>query len=88
MLERLRSHLPALVEVGCWAHGRRRFFQALGTDRKRALIGIGFISLLYDAHRAARDKRGVVDAVERRRASRPILARLLSWVRAERKHLE
>jgi hypothetical protein len=36
----------AIVEVGCWSHGRRRFFEALEVDRERALAGIGFIGLL------------------------------------------
>ena len=35
----------------CWAHARRRLFEALEADRERALVGIGFIGLLYDAHR-------------------------------------
>lgn len=75
-----------LVEVGCWAHARRRFFEALGTDRERALVGIGFIGLLYEAHRAALDRDGRdgrVDKEQRSRATRPILARIFSWARRE-----
>jgi hypothetical protein len=34
------------IEVGCWAHARRRFFEAQLTDRDRALIGLGFIKRL------------------------------------------
>jgi hypothetical protein len=30
------------AEVGCWAHARRRFFDAQMTDKERALVGIGF----------------------------------------------
>jgi len=55
----------AIIEVGCWAHARRNFFNALGLDRERALIGIGFIGKLYEAHRAAMNDAGVVDGPER-----------------------
>ncbi|MBI2307908.1 MAG: IS66 family transposase [Rhodocyclales bacterium] len=72
-----------IIEVGCWAHARRGFFEALATDRERALVGIGFIGLLYDAQRAAMDDSGRVDKVKRADASRPILARIFSWARHE-----
>jgi transposase len=74
---------PGLVEVGCWAHARRGFFEALATDRERALVGIGFIGLLYEAHRGAMDASGRVDKEKRAAASRPLLARIFSWARRE-----
>lgn len=78
-----------VVEVGCWAHARRKFFEALSRDRERAMIGIGFISLLYDAHRAALDKKTrVADRDKRAAAARPILARILRWVRKELRVVE
>lgn len=78
----------AVVEVGCWAHARRKFFEALEKDRDRALAGIGFISLLYDAHRdALDDKTGIADKDKRARAARPILARLFRWMRSELRSL-
>jgi transposase len=74
---------PDLVEVGCWAHARRKFFQALDVDKERALIGIGFIGLLYDAHKASMVDE-VVDGARRRAACEPILEKMQAWVRAER----
>jgi hypothetical protein len=74
---------PDVVEVGCWAHGRRKFFEALSTDRDAAMFGIGMIGLLYDAHNAARRADGRVDVDQRRAAARPLLARLFAWARAE-----
>jgi transposase len=79
---------PEVMELGCWAHARRKFFEALSTDEERALLGIGFIGLLYDAHRASQDPEGKVDTAKRARACRPILARFFSWVRAERRRVE
>lgn len=72
-----------IVEVGCWAHARRKFFDALSRDRERALVGIGFISHLYDAHRATVDSTGVADTERRALLARPILAKLLAWIDQE-----
>lgn len=73
-----------LVEVGCWAHARRGFFDALATDPERALIAIGYISRLYDAHRATWDAKACrADTMKRAALCRPILAKLLRWIRRE-----
>lgn len=81
--ELYRQQLAHLTEVGCWAHTRRKFFDALSRDRERALVGIGYISHLYDAHRATLDKDGIADTKQRAALARPILARLLWWARRE-----
>ena len=75
---------PGITECGCWAHGRRHLFDALLTDRARALVGIGFISKLYDADRDARGTDGIVDAVKRKALAQPVLEDLQKWVRQER----
>jgi len=81
--ESLRQN-PDIVEVGCWAHARRNFFEALGVDRGRALVGIGFISTLYDAHRKAHDEHGILNAAKRKALATPILDSMLVWINAER----
>ena len=73
-----------IVEVGCWAHARRNFFEALNLDRPRALIGIGFISKLYELDRVARHADGTVDADKRKAFSSTLLSSLRQWVNAER----
>ena len=76
---------PGITEVGCWAHARRRWFDALAVDRERAMIGIGFIGLLYDAHKAATDPRtGLTDTEKRRVAAQPVLEKLYRWIELER----
>jgi len=76
---------PGIIEVACWAHARRRLFEALAVDRERALVGIGFIGLLYDAHRAATDAAtGVTDGLKRRAVAEPIVRRLYEWIAQER----
>jgi transposase len=76
---------PGIIEVSCWAHARRYLYEALAADRERALVGIGFIGLLYDAHRAATNpETGVTDTHKRRVAAEPILKRLYQWIAQER----
>jgi len=79
---------PGITEVCCWAHARRRFFDALSVDRERAMIGIGFIGLLYDAHHAATNPdTGMTDTQRRRALAEPVLAKLYNWIAAERPKL-
>jgi transposase len=72
-----------VVEVACWAHARRYFFDAKASDPARALPALGLIQQLYAVERAV--KSG--DA-ERRRAQRveqalPVLARFKAWLDAQ-----
>jgi transposase len=76
-----------IVEVGCWSHARRGLFDALPTDRERALTAIGFISLLYQAHRATTDAAGRTNGARRKRLAAPVLEKLYAYVEAERPRL-
>jgi transposase len=75
----------AITEVGCWAHARRRAFDALSTDEPRALVLIGFIGLLYDAHMLATDpKTGVTNGARRKADAAPVIDKLFAWIADER----
>ncbi|HEY4752849.1 MAG TPA: IS66 family transposase, partial [Candidatus Limnocylindrales bacterium] len=75
----------AITEVGCWAHARRKAFDALSSDESRALVLIGFIGLLYDAHLLATDPRtGVTDGPRRKADAAPVIDKLYAWIAAER----
>lgn len=43
-----------VVEVACWAHARRKFYEARNTDRDVATRALAFIRLLYDIEDDAR----------------------------------
>ncbi len=45
-----------VVEVACWAHARRKFFEAQSSDVMRSTIMLAYIRLLYDVEREAREK--------------------------------
>ena len=68
------------IEVGCWAHCRRRFFEALSTDKDRANAALGFIARLYQIDRDTMDMQ--VEERTRERAARagPVLTGFLSWL--------
>lgn len=67
-----RSHY---IEVGCWSHARRMFFEAIPTiERTTAVVAIGLIGLLYDAHDASKNIDGIVDGPRRKELALPILA--------------
>ena len=40
-----------ILEVGCWMHGRRNFFEDRATDRPRAELVLARIGQLYDIER-------------------------------------
>ena len=76
---------PEITEVNCWAHARRGMYNAYASSPELALIGIGFIGQLYDAHDASVDPAtGLVDAARRKALAEPILKDLSTWLECER----
>ena len=73
-----------VVEVGCWAHARRKVFEARTSDRVRAYQGIAFIRRLYDVERAVRDALPAARTAARQAHSVPILAEFRAWLDAAR----
>jgi len=66
------------TEVACWAHTRRKFFDCLTTDVRRAHEMLAMISKLYEVERQA--KEDGLDAVAimelRQKQSKPILEQI------------
>ena len=44
-----------VIEVGCWAHGRRYFFKSLSSDPERARTALALIKALFQLERAHGD---------------------------------
>jgi len=76
------DHLYAdgtVVEVGCWAHQRRYFFKALGSEPERAREALAMIGALFATERQiASAPRAHREAV-RREQSGPLVARFFDW---------
>jgi transposase len=69
-----------IIEVGCWAHARRHFWDARASDPGRAHQALAWIRELY----AVEDKARTLPAAERRRLrqaeAKPVLAKLKAWL--------
>jgi transposase len=46
-----------VTEVACWAHARRKFFEAQSSDLMRSMIMLAYIRLLYDVEREAKEMK-------------------------------
>jgi len=74
-----------VFEVACWAHARRKFYEAQSSDLMRSMIMLAYVRLLYDVEREAKDKewKGEARRVLRQEKSRPILADIEAYLRRE-----
>ena len=81
MYENKKGVLP----IGCWAHARRKFEEALPEDKTRAEYALSQIGLLYDVERRAdTEKLSDQDRAElRARLSYPIMVAFEKWITAE-----
>jgi len=74
-----------VIEVACWAHTRRKFYEAQSSDLMRSTVMLAYIRLLYDVEREARDMK--LDREERlalRQAkSVPILDDIKAYLQRE-----
>lgn len=73
-----------VLEVGCWAHARRRFFASLEAEKQSAEYALSAIRRLYDVERAA--KQQGLDAEARRdlrqQEAKPLLDAMKPWLQA------
>lgn len=84
-----------IVEVGCWMHARRGFFEARTVDRLRAETALAYIGRLYAVERELaeqialawrelpRGDRHARIAAVRQERSRPVLEEFFPWLEAE-----
>jgi len=84
-----------ILEVGCWMHGRRNFFEARATDRPRAELVLAWIRQLYavetdlktrcdgEWRNLPREEREDRIVAVRQERSVPVLKALHDWLDAE-----
>ena len=76
-------HTGKVVEVACWAHARRKFFEAKETDGRRAAEMLALVRELYAVEDAAKTLDDDARRELRQVQSVPILARIKAWLDAE-----
>ncbi|MEI8115655.1 MAG: IS66 family transposase [Bacteroidia bacterium] len=76
------EHKKGVLPIGCWAHARRYFEEALKEDKVRASYALEQIGLLYDVERRADQEQLSYDqrADLRSRLSYPIMAAFEKWL--------
>jgi hypothetical protein len=67
------------TEQGCFAHARRYFYKALGSDKPRALVGIEFCNRLFEVERSIAKLPPDKKRHARETLSAPILEAFRRW---------
>jgi transposase len=67
-------------EVACWAHARRKFFEALETDRHRAGQMLLFVRELYAVEERAKELAEAQRLALRQAQSVPVLNKMDAWL--------
>ena len=78
--ELFRLAKGAIVEVGCWAHARRKFVEAEKTSPREAHEAVARIRQLYAIEHEAKELDASTRAELRQRKSAPRLAALKEWL--------
>lgn len=77
----LFTNSPDIIEVGCWAHARRKFDEAKGAAPLPATEMLGRIQLLYQIERRVKDATAEERLAIRQSESVPILGELFARAR-------
>jgi hypothetical protein len=83
--ELFRSSRGAIVEVGCWAHARRKFVEAEKASPALAHEAVARIRQLYAIEHEAKDLDALARAALRQEKSQPLLDALKDWLDREQK---
>lgn len=77
-------HKGNVIEVACWAHARRKFFDAKETDGRRSAEMLVMVRELYAVEDEVKSLDNDARRALRQQKSLPILAKIKSWLDAER----
>ncbi|MEM8864486.1 MAG: IS66 family transposase [Planctomycetota bacterium] len=76
-------HSQNVTEVACWAHARRKFYDAQDSDEQRSAQMLSLIAELYAVEREAKDADDDARLAVRQSRSVPVLDRIKAWLEAE-----
>jgi transposase len=76
-------HAQGVTEVACWAHARRKFYDAQDSDHQRATRMLILIGELYAIEREAKDTDEATRRALRGERSVPVLAKIKDWIDTE-----
>ncbi|QDS98856.1 IS66 family transposase [Adhaeretor mobilis] len=73
-------HSQNVTEVACWAHARRKFYDAQDSDEERAVQMLALIAELYAVEREVKDADDATRLALRQECSVPVLDRTKTWL--------
>lgn len=76
-----------VIEIACWAHARRKFFEARQNYKKHAFTALALIKQLYDIERKGKDLSAEARQAMRQQHSVPILRAFEQWLLHEAKEV-
>ena len=76
-------HSQNVTEVACWAHARRKFYDAQDSDEERATQMLALIGQLYQIERESKDLSDPLRVAVRQERSVSILAKIKTWLDRE-----
>jgi transposase len=76
------EHKKGVLLLGCWAHARRKFTEALDEDKSGAEYALGQIGLIYKVEDMATDQQMDYEqrAALRKRLAYPVLCAFEKWI--------
>ncbi|MBK9734331.1 MAG: transposase [Saprospiraceae bacterium] len=80
MIDKAYGHIN---HFHCWAHGRRKFHEALGNDKFRSEYALTFIRNLYEIERKCRRQTIHAQRQVERQQAKPILHQFKEWMDKE-----
>ena len=76
-------HSQDVTEVACWAHARRKFYDAQDSDEERATQMLALIGQLYQVERESKELSHALRLAVRQERSLPVLEKIKEWLDAE-----
>lgn len=76
-------HTQNVTEVACWAHARRKFYDAQDSDAARSIQMLTLIGQLYQIERESKELSHALRLAVRQERSVPVLEKIKKWLDAE-----
>jgi len=72
-----------VTEVACWAHARRKFYDAQDSDEERATQMLALVGQLYQIERESKELSDGLRLAVRQERSVPVLEKIKTWLDRE-----
>lgn len=81
--DKLEKKLPNVKLVGCWVHARRKYFEAIDNDKKRAEYALQIFKDIYKYESICKEYTPADRKRYREKNVKPLFEKLKSWIEEE-----